>query len=1147
MSNKFREYKEFDLSKINQDILKFWEQNDTFHKSISIRAAGSTFVFYEGPPSANGLPGIHHVVSRAIKDIFCRYKTQQGFLVKRKAGWDTHGLPVELAVEKLLGITKENIGKTISVADYNAACRKEVMKYTDKWEDLTRQMGYWVNMDDPYITYDSRYIETLWWLLKDLYKKNLLYKGYSIQPYSPAAGTGLSSHELNQPGCYRDVKDTTCIAQFKVVKNDKAKSLFADVDTDLFILAWTTTPWTLPSNTALAVGVNIKYVKVKTFNPYTSEPLTVILAKDLLRNYFLEKNKELTFIDYKGDGKNIPYQILSEYTGKELIGVSYDQLIPWVKPMGDAFRVIAGDFVTTEDGTGIVHIAPTFGADDDRVAKQNGIVPLMLIDKEGKQQPMVDRQGRFFRLEDLSADFVAENIDVQLYSEYAGHFVKNEYDETLTENDSTLDIDLSVMLKRENRAFKVEKHIHSYPHCWRTDKPVLYYPLDSWFIRTTAVRDQLIELNKTINWKPQSTGIGRFGNWLENLVDWNLSRSRFWGTPLPIWRTEDFSEEICIGSAEELIAEINKSVEAGMMDSNPFKEFKVGDFSKLNYEKIDFHRPFVDDIFLVSPKGIKMFRETDLIDVWFDSGAMPFAQAHYPFENEEVFNEVFPADFIAEGVDQTRGWFFTLHAIATMVKGSVAFKNIISNGLVLDANGNKMSKRLGNGIDPFVAIEKYGSDPLRWYMITNSQPWDNLKFDIAGVEEVRRKFFGTLYNTYNFFALYANVDGFTFSEDQVAEESRPELDRWVLSLLNSLIKDVTDAYENYEPTRAGRAISEFVTENLSNWYVRLSRKRFWGGEYDTDKISAYQTLYTCLETVAKLAAPIAPFYMDQLYCDLNRVSGRESDTSIHLTLFPKYDESAINKELEERMDIAQKVSSMIFGLRRKEKLKVRQPLAKIIVPVLNENFRKQFEAVESIILTEVNVKEVKYLTDAEGVIKKKIKANFKTLGPKYGKLMKAVSVLIGNMSQPEIATFERTGTFDTVIEGEPVTLALDDVEIYSEDIPGLQVASEGAITVALDINVTPELRLEGIAREFVNRIQNLRKESNFEVTDKIILRIVRHSELNEAMDKFGDYIGSQTLASRVELVDKLPDDGKGKLVEIEKGIETMIQVEKEIM
>ena len=1146
MSKKFREYKEFDLSKINRDILKYWEENDTFHQSISTREGRATFVFYEGPPSANGLPGIHHVVSRAIKDIFCRYKTQQGYLVKRKAGWDTHGLPVELAVEKMLGITKEDIGKTISVAEYNAACRKEVMKYTDKWEDLTHQMGYWVNMDDPYITYDSRYIETLWWLLKDLYKKNLLYKGYSIQPYSPAAGTGLSSHELNQPGCYRDVKDTTCIALFKVVNNEKSTSLFADLDSELFILAWTTTPWTLPSNTALAVGGHIRYVIVKTFNPYTSEPVTVILAKDLLRSYFSEKNEELSFDDYKGDGKNIPFKVLGEYSGQSLVGINYEQLVPWVKPMGDAFRVIAGDFVTTEDGTGIVHIAPTFGADDDRVAKQNGIVPLMLLDKEGKQQPMVDRQGRFFRLEDLSEDFVSANIDIELYREYAGRYVKNEYDATLTENDSTLDIDLSVMLKRENRAFKVEKHVHSYPHCWRTDKPVLYYPLDSWFIKTTAVRDQMIGLNKTINWKPQSTGTGRFGNWLENLVDWNLSRSRYWGTPLPIWRTEDRAEEICIGSAEELISEINKSVEAGFMDANPFKDFKVGDYSKLNYEKIDFHRPYVDEIILLSPKGARMVREHDLIDVWFDSGAMPYAQAHYPFENQETFDEVFPADFIAEGVDQTRGWFFTLHAISTMVKGTVAFKNIISNGLVLDAQGNKMSKRLGNGIDPFETISKYGSDPLRWYMITNSQPWDNLKFDISGVEEVRRKFFGTLYNTYNFFALYANVDGFTYNEEPLAHNLRPELDRWILSLLNTLIKNVTDDYENYEPTRAGRAISEFVSENLSNWFVRLSRKRFWGGEYDTDKISAFQTLYTCLETVAKLAAPIAPFYMDQLYGDLNRISGHETDNSIHLTSFPKCNESLINKELEEQMDIAQKVSSMILGLRRKEKLKVRQPLAKIIVPVLNGNFRRQFEAVESIILTEVNVKEVEYLTDSEGVIKKKIKANFKTLGPKYGKLMKAVSVLIVAMSQSEIASFERNGSFDTVIEGEQVTLSLEDVEIQSEDIPGLQVASEGAITVALDINVTPELRLEGIAREFVNRIQNLRKESDFEVTDKIILRIVRHPELSEALDKYCDYIGSQTLASKVELVEKLTD-GLGKLIEIEKGIETFICVEREIL
>ncbi len=1143
MTKKFKEYKEFDLSKINKEILEFWKEDDTFHKSVTTRADGPTFVFYEGPPSANGQPGIHHVVSRAIKDIFCRYKTQQGYLVKRKAGWDTHGLPVELSVEKSLGITKEDIGKTISVAEYNAACCKEVMKYTDMWEDLTHKMGYWVNMEDPYITYDNRYIETLWWLLKDLYSKNLLYKGYTIQPYSPAAGTGLSSHELNQPGCYRDVKDTTCVAQFKVVKSDKSAFLFENVDSELFFLAWTTTPWTLPSNTALAVGQNIRYVKVKTFNPYTGAPVTVILAKDLFRNFFPEKNEGLSFEDYKGEGKQIPYQLLAEYAGSELIGVTYEQLIPWIKPMGDAFRVIPGDFVTTDDGTGIVHIAPTFGADDDRVGKQNGIAPLLLIDRDGKRQPMVDRQGRFFRLEDLDPEYVRGHVNAASYSEYAGRFVKNAYDESLNEEDAPLDVDLAVMLKKENRAFRVEKHEHSYPHGWRTDKPVLYYPLDSWFIRTTAVRDEMIELNKTINWKPQSTGTGRFGNWLENLVDWNLSRSRYWGTPLPIWRTEDGQQEKCIGSVAELVDEIEKSVAAGFMKSNPYKEFIAGDNTKENYEKIDLHRPFVDGIILVSDKGEKMFRETDLIDVWFDSGAMPYAQAHYPFENASNFEHVFPADFIAEGVDQTRGWFFTLHAISTMVKKSVAFKNIISNGLVLDANGNKMSKRLGNAVDPFTTIEKYGSDPLRWYMITNSQPWDNLKFDIGGVEEVRRKFFGTLYNTYSFFALYANVDGFTYREADIPAEQRPELDRWVLSLLNTLIKEVTDAYENYEPTRAGRAISEFVSENLSNWYVRLSRKRFWGGSYDTDKISAFQTLYTCLETIAKLAAPIAPFYTDQLYRDLNKVSGRDADISVHLTRFPAANESLVNKQLEERMDIAQRISSMILGLRRREKLKVRQPLARIIVPVLNENFRKQFEAVENIILTEVNVKEVEYLTDASGIIKKKIKPNFKTLGPKYSKLMKQIAAFVNQMDQASIAAFERSGSYEATIGGEAVVLLLEDVEILSEDIPGWQVASEGGLTVALDINVTPELRLEGIAREFINRIQNIRKDSDFEVTDKVRLTIVRHPELNEALEIHREYISNQTLAQQLELVTVL-ENSAAKLIEIDKGVETYILVEK---
>jgi isoleucyl-tRNA synthetase len=1143
MNKKFREYKEFNLSQINKDILKFWEEDDTFHKSITTRAEGKPFIFYEGPPSANGQPGIHHVVSRAIKDIFCRYKTQQGFLVKRKAGWDTHGLPVELSVEKSLGITKEDIGKHISVADYNAACRREVMKYTDLWEDLTQKMGYWVNMDDPYVTYDNRYIETLWWLLKSFYNKNLLYKGYTIQPYSPAAGTGLSSHELNQPGCYRDVKDTTCIAQFKVIRNEKSAPLFDQVSTDLYILAWTTTPWTLPSNTALAVGAAIKYVKVQTFNPYTGQPITVVLAKNLFRHYFPEKNEALTLESFSGEGKNIPYLLLGEFSGSQLVGVNYEQLFPWVKPMGDAFRVIPGDFVTTEDGTGIVHIAPTFGSDDDRVAKQTGIVPLLLIDNEGKRQPMVDRQGRFFRLSDLDADFVKENVSKELYKEFAGRFVKNSYDEKLTENDATLDVDLSVSLKLAGKAFRVEKYEHSYPHCWRTDKPVLYYPLDSWFIKSTAVRDQMIDLNKTINWKPQSTGTGRFGNWLENLVDWNLSRSRYWGTPLPIWRTEDGTEELCIGSVEELIAEIEKSVVAGFMPENPYKEFVVGDNSKENYEKIDLHRPFVDDIILVSPNGVKMVRELDLIDVWFDSGAMPFAQVHYPFEHKEEFDTLFPADFIAEGVDQTRGWFFTLHAIATMAKGSVAFKNIISNGLVLDAAGNKMSKRLGNAADPFVTIEKYGSDPVRWYMITNSQPWDNLKFDLAGIDEVRRKFFGTLYNTYSFFSLYANVDGFAYREAELQNSERPELDRWILSLLNTLVKDVTEAYETYEPTKAGRAISEFVSENLSNWYVRLSRKRFWGGEYDADKISAYQTLYTTLETIAKLIAPLAPFYSDQLYRDLNKVARREVDQSVHLTIFPVSDDSLVDKALEERMELAQKASSMVLGLRRKEKIKVRQPLARIIVPVLSERFRKQFEAIENIVLTEVNVKAVEYLTDASGIIKKKIKPNFKTLGPKYSKLMKQIASMVTAMDQAQIATFEREGSYDTLIEGEPVRLVTEDVEILTEDIPGWQVASEGNLTVALDIHVSPELKLEGIARELINRIQNLRKDSGFEVTDKIELTIGNHPELAEALEKYGDYICTQTLAVQLKLAD-ISETSEDQLFEIDPGLETSITVKK---
>ncbi len=1282
MSNKFQEYRQLDLSQINKEVLKRWEEDDTFHKSISTREGHPTFVFYEGPPSANGMPGIHHVISRAIKDIFCRYKTMKGFRVHRKAGWDTHGLPVELSVEKSLNITKEDIGKKISVEDYNNQCRKEVMKYTREWEELTRIMGYWVNMDDPYVTYDNRYIETVWWLLKQIYSKGLLYKGYSIQPYSPAAGTGLSSHELNQPGCYRDVKDTTAIAQFKTIRNEKSEFLYEGVDTDLYFLAWTTTPWTLPSNTALCVGPRIKYVKVKTINPYSGIPVTLILAKDLLSLYFSKKNAELPFDDYKTGDKNIPFRILEEYLGNELTGVQYEQLIDWVKPKGKAFEVVTGDFVTTEDGTGIVHIAPTFGADDDRVAKQNGISPLIVEDTEGKNQALVDKVGRFFLIKNMSEEFVSTQVNIEKYKGFAGRFVKNEYDGELTEKDSTVDVDIAVMLKLENKAFKIEKHTHSYPHCWRTDKPVLYYPLDSWFIKTTAMKDKMVALNNTINWKPQSTGTGRFGNWLENLVDWNLSRSRYWGTPLPIWRTEDGSEEICIGSTEELMAEIEKAINAGFMEENPYKGFEVGNNSKDNYDKIELHKPFVDNVVLVSAKGKKMFREPDLIDVWFDSGSMPYAQHHFPFsplptspqrggvrspkwqtaresgysllkelaekqkknpteaevflwknlkgkqlgykfrrqhiidqfitdfvcldkrlivevdgayhslpdiivsdeertgilnelgykvirfKNEEVISNIeavlneiksvlntlplgegwggaalFPADFIAEGVDQTRGWFFTLHAIATMVDESVAFKNIISNGLVLDKNGNKMSKRLGNATDPFQTIEEYGSDPLRWYLITNAQPWDNLKFDVSGIEEVKRKFFGTLYNTYNFFALYANVDGFEFAEAEIPVKQRPEIDRWVISLLNSLIKEVEESYENYEPTRAGRAISEFVTENLSNWFVRLSRKRYWGGEYSNDKISAYQTLYTCLETVAKLMAPIAPFFADLLYSDLNKTTSREEDQSVHLVDFPHFDITLIDKDLEEKMDIAQKASSMILALRRKEKLKVRQPLAKIIVPVLNHHFKEQFEAVKNIVLAEVNVKEVEFLTDTSGIIKKKIKPNFKALGPKYGKLMKQISALINKMGQEEISGFENQGKYDIVVEGETIALTLEDVEIQTEDIPGWTVASEGQLTVALDIDVTEDLKEEGIAREFINKIQNLRKESNFEVTDRINLTILEHEEYNMAILNHKDYICTQTLTNQLNLVNEL-NDSEAKEVEIDKDLAARILVEK---
>ena len=1141
MDKKFQEYKGLDLSQVNKDVLKEWESNNTFEQSLKNREGHPSFVFFEGPPSANGMPGIHHVMARTIKDIICRYKTLQGFLVERKAGWDTHGLPVELGVEKKLGITKENIGKTISVADYNKECRSDVMKFTREWEDLTNKMGYWVDMSNPYITYDNRYIETLWYLLKQLYEKGFLYKGYTIQPYSPAAGTGLSTHELNQPGCYRDVKDTTCVAQFKVIRDEKSEKLFAFSD-EVHFTAWTTTPWTLPSNTALAVGPNITYLEVKTYNPYTFRPVTIIMAKDRFSAYFNKKAEGIALEDYKEGDKLIPYQIVAEYKGPELEGIRYEQLLPWMQPMGDAFRVILGDYVTTEDGTGIVHIAPTFGADDDRVAKMAGIAPLQLIDKEGSKQPMVDKRGRLFRIEDIDPEYLKNHVNTDLYSEFAGRFVKNAYDPNLTENDTTLDIDLSILLKRENKAFKVEKHEHNYPHCWRTDKPVLYYPLDSWFIKTTAVRDRMIELNKTINWKPASTGEGRFGKWLENLVDWNLSRSRYWGTPLPIWVSEDGTEKKCIGSVKELVEEIEKAIQAGIMKENPFKDFKVGDYSKENYEKIDLHRPYVDDIILVSPTGQPMYREKDLIDVWFDSGAMPYAQVHYPFENKELIdNRIhFPADFIAEGVDQTRGWFFTLHAIATMVFDSVAFKNIISNGLVLDAKGNKMSKRLGNAVDPFDTIEKQGSDPLRWYMITNSQPWDNLKFDIAGVEEVKRKFFGTLYNTYSFFALYANIDKFTYAEAEVPFNERPEIDRWILSLLNSLIKEVTEAYEKYEPTRAGRAIQDFVIENLSNWYVRLSRKRYWGGEQTTDKLSAYQTLYTCLETVAILSSPIAPFYMDRLFTDLNKVTGRYT-TDVHLVDFPVADDSMIDKQLEERMNMAQQISSMVLGLRRKVQIRVRQPLSKLLIPILNDEMTTQLDAVKNIILSEVNVKEIEYITDTAGILVKKIKPNFKTLGPKYGKYMKQISALVAEMNQNDIYNFEKQGTYSLEVGTETLELTLEDVEILSEDIPGWLVANEGRLTVALDINITKELREEGIARELINRIQNLRKESDFNVTDKIDLYIGKHKEINEAVENFKAYIASQVLAENVTLIDKAEDGAQP--IEIDD-IQTFIKIQK---
>nr|WP_303924786.1 isoleucine--tRNA ligase [Bacteroides intestinalis] len=1121
MGKKFAEYSQFDLSKVNAEVLKKWDENQVFAKSMTEREGCPSFVFYEGPPSANGMPGIHHVMARSIKDIFCRYKTMKGFLVKRKAGWDTHGLPVELGVEKAMGITKEDIGKTISVADYNAACRKDVMKFTKEWEDLTHKMGYWVDMTDPYITYDNRYIETLWWLLKQLYTKGYLYKGYTIQPYSPAAGTGLSSHELNQPGCYRDVKDVTCVAQFKM-KNPKPE--MAEWGTPYF-LAWTTTPWTLPSNTALCVGPKIDYIAVQSYNGYTGEKITVVLAKALLYTHFNKKAEDIALEDYKPGDKLIPFKIVGEYKGPELVGMEYEQLIPWVNPGEGAFRVISGDYVTTEDGTGIVHIAPTFGADDAQVAKAAGVPPLQLINKKGELRPMVDLTGKFYKLDELDENFVKERVNVDLYKEYAGRFVKNAYDPNLTDQDESLDVSLCMMMKANNQAFKIEKHVHNYPHCWRTDKPVLYYPLDSWFIRSTACKDRMIELNKTINWKPESTGTGRFGKWLENLNDWNLSRSRYWGTPLPIWRTEDNSEEICIGSVEELYNEIEKSVAAGFMKSNPYKDkgFVPGEYNGENYDKIDLHRPYVDDIILVSKDGKPMKREADLIDVWFDSGAMPYAQIHYPFENKELLDshQVYPADFIAEGVDQTRGWFFTLHAIASMVFDTISYKAVISNGLVLDKNGNKMSKRLGNGVDPFSTIEKYGSDPLRWYMITNSSPWDNLKFDVDGIEEVRRKFFGTLYNTYSFFSLYANVDGFEYKEADVPMAERPEIDRWILSVLNTLVKEVDTCYSEYEPTKAGRLISDFVNDNLSNWYVRLNRKRFWGGEFTQDKLSAYQTLYTCLETVAKLMSPIAPFYADKLYMDLVTATGRDNVVSVHLAKFPEYKEEMIDKELEVRMQMAQDVTSMVLALRRKVNIKVRQPLQCIMIPVVDEEQRAHIEAVKALIMSEVNVKDIKFVDGAAGVLVKKVKCDFKKMGPKFGKQMKAVAAAVAEMSQEAIAELEKNGSYTLQLDGTDVLVEATDVEIFSEDIPGWLVANEGKLTVALDVTVTEELRREGIARELVNRIQNIRKSSGLEITDKIKITLSKNQQTDDAVNEYKDYICNQVLGTSLTLTDEV--------------------------
>ena len=1270
MNQKYTEYKNLNLVELSKTVLEYWDKNKTFLQSVALREGKTPFIFYEGPPSANGKPGIHHVMARALKDIFCRYKTQKGFYVERKAGWDTHGLPIELAVEQSLGITKEDIGVKISVDDYNKACRKEVMKYKDLWDNLTVKMGYWVDLDHPYITFENEYIETLWYLLSQMYKKGLLYKGYTIQPYSPAAGTGLSSHELNMPGCYKDVKDTTVVAQFRIIspskspqrgdlkhlgyqtaaketynilkvnkeekiKNqteaesilwnclrgkhlenykfrrqhiigeyivdfvcltkhliieadggyhnqpeiqaaDKERTLYLEksgykvirftneeilcdienvlskIVTELenrttlkvspfggdlegasegaFFLAWTTTPWTLPSNTALAVGLNIDYVLVRTYNAYSGKLIHVILAKALLHAHFPEKNAELPFDDYKLGDKNIPYKVLGECKGADLVGMEYEQLIPWINPGEGAFRVIAGDYVTTEDGTGIVHIAPTFGADDDRVAKQAGIPPLFMYDRDGKRQPMVDKTGKFFRLEDLDTEFIKNQINTDLYNEFAGRYVKNDYDPEHKE--ASLDVDLCVMLKQQNLAFKIEKHTHNYPHCWRTDKPILYYPLDSWFIRSTAVKERMIELNKTIQWKPESTGSGRFGNWLENLVDWNLSRSRYWGTPLPIWRTEDGKEEICIESVAQLRQEINKAIAAGLMKENPYQSE--------DYHSFDLHRPYIDGVILVSPSGQKMMRELDLIDVWFDSGAMPYAQYFYP--RNDISNS-FPADFIAEGVDQTRGWFFTLHAIATIISDSISYKTVISNGLVLDKNGNKMSKRLGNAVDPFETLNKYGPDATRWYMITNTQPWENLKFDLEGIDEVRRKFFGTLYNTYSFFALYANIDRFTYQEAEIPINQRPEIDRWILSELNTLIKQVDSYYQDFEPTKAGRAIQYFVDVYLSNWYVRLSRRRFWKGEYNDDKISAYQTLYTCLEVLAQLMAPIAPFFAEQLYRDLNTVSGKNKADSVHHSDFPLANEQCINRNLEKQMQLAQQISSMVLSLRKRNNIKVRQPLSRIIIPVNNVKMQQQIETVKDLIMAEVNIKEIEYLTDDNNILVKKIKPNFKTLGPKYGKIMKAIAVAVSGFTQADIARIENEKEFHLIVEEQEVILSLEDVEISTDDIPGWIVATEDTLTVALDITVTDQLRYEGIARELVNRIQNIRKESNLDVMDKIDVRLSYHPELEAVLRSHTSYICSETLCKNLELINNFSSELQ---VELSDTITVNIDVEKEV-